>query len=119
MYASETTARKYLEQNKVAFFKLKEKPLLESGDYDARKKWVDSHKGRTTIDNKSFQMVRCRRSREFVARRSIRGAYQKNGTSPKKWLQITSCICGAGRAIVLRRAGGVFCSSLGCTTSRT
>ena len=93
-YVSETTARKYLEQNKVAFFKLKEKPLLESGDYDARKKWVDSHKGRTptawitrphaTIGNKSLQMVRCRKSREFVAQRSIRGASQKKGDFAKE-----------------------------------
>jgi predicted transcriptional regulator len=41
------TARKGLKQRNVAFFKLKEKPLLEPGDVTDRKKWADDHKHRS------------------------------------------------------------------------
>ena len=98
---SETTVRKHFKKHKVAFFKLKEKPLLEKGDVKERKKWADAHKRRkptqwatnphAIIDNKSFQMVTCRKGREFAARRSIRGAYQKKGSLPKKWLVKPKC----------------------------
>ena len=90
------TARKGLKQRNVAFFKRKEKPLLEPADVKDRKRWADDHKHRSAkqwvvrphaiIDNKSFQMTVHRKSREFAARRSIRGAYQQRGATPKKWL---------------------------------
>ena len=61
-----------------------------------RREWAEAHEHRTKaqwitkphaiIDNKSFQITANRKSREFVARRSVRGAYQKKGTGPKKWL---------------------------------
>ena len=37
---SETTVRKHFKKQKIVFFKLKEKPLLETGDVEERKKWV-------------------------------------------------------------------------------
>ena len=117
---SETTVRKHFKKEKIAFFKLKEKPLLEMGDLEERKKWADAHKRRTPaqwvthpqaiIDNKSFHMVTCRKGREFAARRSIRGAYQRKGSLPKKWLVKPKC--GTNKAKVLHTAAGQQCKSL-------
>jgi hypothetical protein len=93
---SPTTVRKAFKERGVGFFKLKEKPLLEEQDVKDRRKWAEAHQRRTEaqwitkphaiIDNKSFQITANRKSREFLARRSVRGAYQKKGTGPKKWL---------------------------------
>lgn len=75
--------------------------MLEPGDFEERTKWADAHKCRTptewltsphaTIDNKSFHMVTYRKGREFAARRSGRGAYQRKGSLPKKWLVKPKC----------------------------
>ena len=93
---STKTARKGIKQRKVAFYKLKEKPLLEPSDVKDRKKFADDHKHRSAarwvvqphaiIDDKSFQMTCHEQSREYAARRSVRGAYQKKGSMPKHWL---------------------------------
>ena len=90
------TAREGLKQRNVAFYKLKEKPLLEPSDVKDRKIFADDHKRRSAsrwvvqphaiIDDKSFQMTCHQKSREFAARRSVRGAYQKKGSMPKQWL---------------------------------
>ena len=93
---SARTARKGLRSQSVAFYKLKEKPLLQPGDIKARRKWADAHISRSSaqwvkmphaiIDNKHFQMTRNAIAREFVARRSVRGAYQTRGAAPMQWL---------------------------------
>ena len=98
---SPTTLRKGFQKYKIAFYKLKEKPLLQEGDVEERKSWAEAHKRRTPaqwatmphaiIDNKTFQMSVCKKSREFVARRSVRGAYQKKGAAPNKWLVKPKC----------------------------
>ena len=93
---SARTARKGLRSQSVAFYKLKEKPLLQPGDIKERRKWADAHSCRSRaqwgktphaiIDNKPFQMSRCAAARDFVARRSLRGAYQTRGAVPMQWL---------------------------------
>ena len=115
---SPTTLRKHFKQYKVAFYKLKEKPLLQAGDVEERKRWVEAHKRRTPtqwvtkphaiIDNKSFQMSACRKSREFVARRSIRGAYQKKGAAPKKWLVKPKCGANSAKYPGIQVTAGVI-----------
>ena len=90
------TAREKLKTLCVSFFKLKEKPLLEKGDTKERKRWTDKKKRRSKrqwvkkphgiIDNKSFPLSVNARGRDLAARRNCRGAYQKKGGQPKKWL---------------------------------
>ena len=90
---SETTVRKHFKKQKIAFFKLKEKPLLETGDLEERKKWADAHKRRTPaqwvthpqaiIDNKSFQMVTCRKGREFAAPWCLMLAWPSPSAAPE------------------------------------
>lgn len=79
---------------RVSFYKLKEKPLLEPDDVKVRRTWATKWKRRSKevwvskpkaiIDNKHFEATRCAKSREYVARRSCRGAYQRKGAPPKK-----------------------------------
>ena len=78
------------------FYKLKERPLLTQDDMKARLAWAKGHKSRSSeawkakphaiIDNKHFQMFRNAAGRDHVARRSVRGAYQKKGQLPKQHL---------------------------------
>ena len=94
---SQKTVREGLKENKYSFFKLKQKPLLEDADYGKRADWTTKRKRRTgvqwstdkphaTIDNKRFQKTCCKKSREYSARQSVRGAYMKKGAQPKRWL---------------------------------
>ena len=90
------TAREAIKKKGIRFNKLKEKPLLKPGDVEERLKWAKAHRKSTCkqwvtkphaiIDNKSFQMTRCMSSREYAARRSVRGAYQVRGEQPRSWL---------------------------------
>ena len=67
------------KKHNVVLFKLKEKPLLEAGDFEECRIWADAHKRRTPtgwitsphaiIDNKSYQITNRRKGREFAARR--------------------------------------------------
>ena len=93
---SDRTVRSKMSDSKYAFFKLKEKPLLTDEDIVKRKTWTDAHKRRNRlqwvgtphaiIDNKKFPKTTCRKSREYSARRSVRGAYMKKGSQPRRWL---------------------------------
>jgi transposase len=90
------TALNGLRSENIGFYKLKEKPLLQPGDIKERKNWAEARKNRSAvqwvttphaiIDNKNFQITRCANSREYAARRSVRGAYQERGSMPKPWL---------------------------------
>ena len=59
-------------------------------------------------DNKSFQMSSCRKSREFVVRRSVRGAYQKKGSASKKWLVKPKCGANSAKYPGLQVTAGVI-----------
>ena len=93
---SERTVRDGMKEKKYSFFKLKEKPLLTDADIVKRRLWTGAHKRRTRlqwvgtphaiIDNKKFPKTSCRKSREYSARRSVRGAYMQSGSQPKRWL---------------------------------
>ena len=90
------TLRKKFCQMRVSFYKLKEKPLLEPDDVKTRRMWTTKRKRRSKegwvskpkaiIDNKHFEATRCAKSRQYVARRSCRGAYQRQGAPPARRL---------------------------------
>lgn len=92
----ERTVRDGMKDKKYSFLKLKEKPLLTDDDVAKRKLGTGAHKRRSRlqwvqtphaiIDNKKFPKTNCPKSREYTARRSVRGAYMKKGSQPKRWL---------------------------------
>ena len=93
---SERTVRDGMKKKKYSFLKLKEKPLLTNEDIVKRQTWTFERKRRTRfqwvgkphaiIDNKKFAKTSCVKSREYEARRSVRGAYMKKGSQPKRHL---------------------------------
>ena len=83
---SEQCLRKHFKLHGKPFRKLREKPLLTPEDVEERKKFVRKH-GRKTkkswrrrphaiIDNKRYQMFLNAKGRNYVARRTCRGAYR-------------------------------------------
>jgi hypothetical protein len=90
------TVRDSMKAKKYFFLKLKEKLLLTDEDILKCEAWTAKHKRRTRlqwvqtphaiIDNKKFPKTGCHNSREYSARRSVRGAYMKKGSQPKRWL---------------------------------
>ena len=93
---SEPVARKALKEQGITFAKLKEKPLLLPEDIKERYAWASKRRRRAAaawetqphaiIDNKAFQLFTTARARDYAARRSVRGAYQRKGSVPKPHL---------------------------------
>ena len=73
----------------MRFYKLKERPLQKPEDVVARLDWAKRRMRRSkaewvtqphaVIDNKHWQIFGNKDGRDYAARRSVRGAYQRKG----------------------------------------
>ena len=89
---SEGCLRKHFALHGKPFRKLREKPLLTTEDVKKRWRFVIKHSRKTKrgwrslphaiIDNKRYQMFLTKYGRNYVARRSCKGAYRDGKDAP-------------------------------------
>ena len=89
VHVCDKTVRQYFKKIGIVFRRLKEKIMLSQKDKKARSVWARKRVKRSKakwiksphaiIDNKKFRIYVDGKGRDHVARRSCRGAYQRNG----------------------------------------